>query len=84
MQASRTQQASASSGINGTEQGHTFQRRYVLDLDDFSKEEIQAVLQNTDAMKEVLQRDIKKVPTLRGKSIITLFYEASTRTRVSF
>jgi aspartate carbamoyltransferase catalytic subunit len=35
-------------------------------------------------MKEVLQRDIKKVPTLRGKSIITLFYEASTRTRVSF
>ena len=59
-------------------------RRHVLDIDDFSREEIEAVLQNTDAMKEVLQRDIKKVPTLRGKSVITLFYEASTRTRVSF
>ena len=59
-------------------------RRNILDLDDFSREEIEAVIQNTDAMKEVLQRDIKKVPTLRGKSVITLFYEASTRTRVSF
>lgn len=59
-------------------------RRHVLDLDDFSREEIEGVLQNTDAMKEVLQRDIKKVPTLRGKSIITVFYEPSTRTRVSF
>ena len=59
-------------------------RKNILDLDDFSKEEIEAVIQNTDVMKEVLQRDIKKVPTLRGKSIITLFYEASTRTRVSF
>ena len=59
-------------------------RRYLLDLDDFSREEIEVVLQNTDAMKEVLHRDIKKIPTLRGKSVITLFYEASTRTRVSF
>ena len=59
-------------------------RRHVLDLDDYSKQEIEAVLQNTDAMREVLHRDIKKVPTLRGKTIITLFYEASTRTRVSF
>jgi aspartate carbamoyltransferase catalytic subunit len=42
------------------------------------------VFQNTDAMKEVLGREIRKVPTLRGKSIITVFYEASTRTRVSF
>ena len=65
---------------NGRDRG----RRNILDLDDFSKEEIEAVIQNTDVMKEVLQRDIKKVPTLRGKSIITLFYEASTRTRVSF
>ena len=59
-------------------------RRNLLDLDDFSREEIEAVLQNTDAMKEVLHRDIKKIPALRGKSVITLFYEASTRTRVSF
>ena len=63
--------------------GHTA-RRHILDLDDFSKADIEAVLQNADAMREVLRRDIKKVPTLRGKSVITLFYEASTRTRVSF
>ena len=58
--------------------------RHILDLDDFSREEIELVLQNTDVMREVLQRDIKKVPTLRGKTVITVFYEASTRTRVSF
>jgi aspartate carbamoyltransferase catalytic subunit len=58
--------------------------RHILDLDDFTREEIELVLQNTDVMREVLQRDIKKVPTLRGKTVITLFYEASTRTRVSF
>ena len=59
-------------------------RRHVLDLDDFSAAELATVLANTSAMNEVLQRDIKKVPTLRGRVIVTLFYEASTRTRVSF
>ena len=59
-------------------------RRHVLDLDDFSAEDIEIVLQNASVMKEVLQRDIRKVPTLRGKSIVTLFYEPSTRTRASF
>ena len=59
-------------------------RRHCLDLDDFSPEEIEGLLDNTEAMKEVLGRDIRKVPTLRGKSVITLFYEPSTRTRVSF
>ncbi|MBM3947924.1 MAG: aspartate carbamoyltransferase catalytic subunit [SAR202 cluster bacterium] len=59
-------------------------RRNILDLDDYSVEEIASVFQTTDAMKEVLGREIRKVPTLRGKSIITVFYEASTRTRVSF
>lgn len=58
--------------------------RHILDLDDFTREDIEVVLQNTEVMREVLRRDIKKVPTLRGKTIITLFYEASTRTRVSF
>ena len=60
------------------------QRRHVLDLDDFSPEEIARALDNTRAMKDVLKRDIKKVPTLRGRVVVTLFYEASTRTRVSF
>ena len=59
-------------------------RRHVLDLDDFSKDEILRVFQDADSMHEVMQRDIKKVPTLRGKIVVTLFYEASTRTRVSF
>lgn len=59
-------------------------RKHILDLDDFYPGEINSVFQNADAMKEVLGRDIPKVPTLRGKSVITLFYEPSTRTRVSF
>lgn len=59
-------------------------RRHILDLDDFSLDELQAVMSTADAMQEVLGRDIKKVPALRGKVIVTLFYESSTRTRVSF
>ena len=59
-------------------------RRHVLDLDDFTSEEISTLLEMTDGMREVMDRDIKKVPTLRGKVVMTLFYEASTRTRVSF
>lgn len=71
---------------NGSYPERTYRtgRRHVLDLDDFSVEEIEEVFQNTDAMREVMNRDIKKVPTLRGKTVITLFTEASTRTRVSF
>ena len=59
-------------------------RRHVLDLDDYTREELEATLASTHGMAEVLGRDIKKVPALRGKVIVTLFYEASTRTRVSF
>ncbi|MBM3943930.1 MAG: aspartate carbamoyltransferase catalytic subunit [SAR202 cluster bacterium] len=59
-------------------------RKHVLDLDDFTLDEIETTLQNTDAMREVLGREIRKVPTLRGKTVLTVFYEASTRTRVSF
>jgi len=59
-------------------------RKHVLDLDDFSKSEIDNLLHSATVMKEVLNRDIKKVPSLRGKVILTLFLEASTRTRVSF
>ncbi len=59
-------------------------RRHVLDLDDFTKEEIEHVLRNADGMREVLSRDTRKTPALRGKTVMTLFYEASTRTRVSF
>ena len=59
-------------------------RRHVLDLDDYSQEELKATLELTHGMAEVLGRDIKKTPALRGRVIVTLFYEASTRTRISF
>lgn len=59
-------------------------RRHVLDLDDFTAEEIDMVLETADAMREVLGRDVPRLPTLRGTTIATLFYEASTRTRASF
>ncbi|MCS5658212.1 MAG: aspartate carbamoyltransferase, partial [Dehalococcoidia bacterium] len=59
-------------------------RRHVLDLDDFSQQEILEVLESAEGMSEVLHRDIKKVPALRGRVVVTLFYEASTRTRMSF
>lgn len=56
----------------------------VLDLKYFSPEEIGLVLETAKEMKNIIHRDIKKVPTLRGKSIVTVFYEPSTRTRTSF
>jgi aspartate carbamoyltransferase catalytic subunit len=61
-----------------------WQRRHVLDLDDFSRDEIELVLETTDAMKEVLAREVPRVPALRGTTVVTVFYEASTRTRASF
>jgi aspartate carbamoyltransferase catalytic subunit len=56
----------------------------LLGLEDITVREIEKVLDTAEAMKEVLGRDIKKVPTLRGKSMVCLFYEPSTRTRTSF
>ncbi len=61
-----------------------WQHRHILDLDDFTREEVELVFEITDAMAEILTRDVKRVPTLRGKTIVTLFYEPSTRTRASF
>jgi aspartate carbamoyltransferase catalytic subunit len=62
----------------------TWQRRHLLDLDDFSRAEIELVLDTADAMKEVLRREVPRVPALRGTTVVTLFYEDSTRTRASF
>jgi aspartate carbamoyltransferase catalytic subunit len=59
-------------------------RRHVLDLDDFSQTEIEEVLSTAEGMKEILAREIKQVPTLRGKTVVTLFDEESTLTRISF
>ncbi len=59
-------------------------RRHVLDLDDWSPGEIVQVLDTAASMKQILARPVKKLPTLRGKTIVTAFYESSTRTRISF
>ena len=59
-------------------------RKDLLSIKELSREEIQMILDTADSFKEISTRDIKKVPTLRGKTVITLFYEPSTRTRTSF
>jgi len=56
----------------------------LLGLYDMSRREIELILDTALPMKDVIQRDIKKVPTLRGKALVTVFYENSTRTRTSF
>lgn len=61
-----------------------WKRRHLLDVDELSRDEIELLMQTTDAMKEVLGREVPRVPALRGRTIVTLFYEASTRTRASF
>ena len=59
-------------------------RRHLLDVDDFTPADIETVMKTADAMSEVLGRDVPRVPALRGKTVVTLFYEPSTRTRASF
>ena len=58
--------------------------RHLLDVDALTRDDIDLVMRTTDGMHEVLNRPIPKVPALRGTSVTILFYEASTRTRVSF
>ncbi len=58
--------------------------KHCIALEDFSREEILEVIDLATSMKEVLLRPLKKVPSLRGKSVVNLFFEASTRTRSSF
>ncbi len=59
-------------------------RKDLLGLEELSKEEIQLVLDTAEGFREISDRPIKKVPTLRGKTIVNLFFESSTRTRASF
>jgi len=61
-----------------------FERRHLLGLEGLSAEEITFLLDTSESFKEVSEREIKKVPTLRGRTIVNLFYENSTRTRTSF
>ena len=58
--------------------------KHLLGIKDLTKEDIQLILSTASQFKEVLQRPVKKVPTLRDVTIVNLFYENSTRTRISF
>ncbi|MEK6300861.1 MAG: aspartate carbamoyltransferase catalytic subunit [Acidobacteriota bacterium] len=62
----------------------SFNRKDLLGIRELSVEEINTILDTADSFKEVSARVIKKVPALRGKTVINLFFEASTRTRTSF
>ena len=59
-------------------------KKDLLGIADLSREEIYLILDTAEAMREIGQRPIKKVPTLRGKTVVNLFFEPSTRTRTSF
>jgi aspartate carbamoyltransferase catalytic subunit len=61
-----------------------FKKKDILGIKDLSIDEINLILETAESFLEISTRKIKKVPTLRGKTIINLFYEASTRTRTSF
>ncbi len=61
-----------------------FTHRHLLSIEGLSRSEILYLIDTAESFKEISERDIKKVPTLRGKTVIGLFYEPSTRTRTSF
>ncbi|HEY7412399.1 MAG TPA: aspartate carbamoyltransferase catalytic subunit [Vicinamibacteria bacterium] len=61
-----------------------FAHRHLLGIEPLSEADIVAILDSAQGLREVLDRPIKKVPALRGKTVVNLFYEASTRTRASF
>src|SRR5215211_8795752 len=62
----------------------TLSTRHLLGIKDLTKDDISQILSTAKQFKEVLQRPIKKVPSLRDVTIVNLFYENSTRTRISF
>jgi aspartate carbamoyltransferase catalytic subunit len=87
--------ATATNGVGGAvavpqvdaapeSQDVAWRHRHLLDVDGLSAADLDLVMRTTDAMREVLTRPIAKVPALRGRQVTILFYEASTRTRVSF
>jgi aspartate carbamoyltransferase catalytic subunit len=62
----------------------SYPHRHLLGIEPLEPEHIHTLLDTAEGLREVLDRPIKKVPTLRGKTVVNLFYEASTRTRASF
>jgi aspartate carbamoyltransferase catalytic subunit len=63
---------------------YRFQHKDLLGIDQLSVSDIHSILDTADVFREIVTRDIKKVPTLRGKSIVNFFFEPSTRTKASF
>lgn len=61
-----------------------FQRKHLLGLADLTAEEIYSILDTARSFREILERPIKRLPTLQGKTVVNLFFEPSTRTRISF
>jgi aspartate carbamoyltransferase catalytic subunit len=62
----------------------SWKHKHLLGLEDLSRKDIELILETAKSFKEVSSRQIKKVPALRGKTVVTLFFEPSTRTRISF
>ncbi|OGQ97623.1 MAG: aspartate carbamoyltransferase [Deltaproteobacteria bacterium RIFOXYD12_FULL_57_12] len=63
---------------------YRFTHKHILGIDHLSCDDIEHILQVAESFKEISSRSIKKVPTLRGKTVVSLFFEPSTRTRLSF
>ena len=61
-----------------------FESKDLLGIKDLSPEQISYILDTASNFRDVLKRDIKKVPPLRGKTVVSLFFEPSTRTKTSF
>lgn len=62
----------------------SFKHKHIVSLEDLSADDINLILHTSESFKEISTRSIKKVPTLRGRTVINLFFEPSTRTRLSF
>ncbi|MEM7235103.1 MAG: aspartate carbamoyltransferase catalytic subunit [Planctomycetota bacterium] len=83
-QSARAAGTSADANSSNADTQAAWTRRHLLGLEDLSGDEILHILNSADGFHEVSQRSVKKVPALRGKVIVNLFFEASTRTRISF
>ena len=70
--------------LNPTSAAGTWTQKHLRGLEDLSREEIELGLSTADGFKEVSSRDVKKVPAMRGKTVANVFFENSTRTRISF
>ena len=70
--------------VDGTPAVTSLRNKDLLGIADLTTDEISLILDTAEAMQEIGSRDVKKVPALRGKTVVNLFFEASTRTRTSF